>query len=106
KRLLKERGAEKIVPELQSWVDQLDSNNPGYEQYLLEALWVCQSVDVVNETLLKKVLNTENHKVRAGAIRVLNYWYDEVDDAFNLLKQAAADEHPKVRLEAVIALRN
>lgn len=106
KRMLKERGIENIVPELTSWVSNLDTDSPDYEHNLLEALWVYQSVDAVNESLLKKVLNAEKHQARAAAVRVLNYWYDEVDNAYSLLQDAAADEHPKVRLEAVIALRN
>jgi putative heme-binding domain-containing protein len=106
KRLLKERGGEEIVPALKSWINNLDPKNTNYEDYLLEALWVFQSVDVINETLLEKVLNAEKHQARAAAVRVLNYWYDEIDNAYNLLKQAVADKHPKVRLEAVIALRD
>lgn len=106
KRMLKERGAEQIVRELKHWVNDLDSNSADYELHLLEALWVFQSVDAVNASLLKKVLNAQKHQARAAAVRVLNYWYDDVDDAYRLLQEAAADEHPKVRLEAVIALRN
>lgn len=105
KRLLKERGAEEILPELKSWIDNLDPNNPDYDRYLLEALWVCQSVNVVNEKLLEQALNAQTHQVRAAAVRVLNYWFNKVDNAYNLLKHAISDKHPKVRLEAVIALR-
>ncbi|WP_221929912.1 PVC-type heme-binding CxxCH protein [Fodinibius sediminis] len=106
KRMLKERGTEEIVPELKSWVSDLDPNDADYEHQLLEALWVFQSVDAVNELLLKKVLNAQKHQARAAAVRVLNYWYDDVDDAYRLLQDAAADEDPKVRLETVIAFRN
>ncbi|MDX1636891.1 MAG: HEAT repeat domain-containing protein [Balneolaceae bacterium] len=106
RRLLKERGAEKILPHLNSWTKNLDPGHPDYEHHLLQALWVYQSVDVVNEALLKKVLTSEKHQARAAATRVLNYWYEDIDNAFGLLEQAVADQHPKVRLEAVIALRN
>lgn len=106
KRLLKERGAKAIVPDLKSWIAELNPTDPDYEHHLLEALWVFQSVDVINETLLKKVVNAEKPQARAAAVRVLNYWYDNIDDASDLLERAAADEHPKVRLEAVIALRH
>jgi len=106
KRLLKEHGAEVIVPELKSWVSDLAPTDPDYEHHLLEALWVFQSVNVINEPLLKKVLDAENHKARAAAVRVLNYWYDKIDEGYTLLEQAVSDPHPKVRLEAVIALRN
>lgn len=106
KRLLKEQGAEAIVPGLKSWIKDLDPTDPDYEHHLLEALWVSQSVDVVNESLLRDLLKAESHKARAAAVRVVKYWYDRIDNAFGLLKRATGDEHPKVRLEAVIALRN
>lgn len=105
KRLLKERGADEVRPELQSWIDNLDAADPGYEHHLLEALWVFQSVDAVNEGLLKSVLNADKHQARAAAVRVLSYWQDRIDDSAALLQDAAEDDHPKVRLEAVIALR-
>ncbi|MFH5833786.1 PVC-type heme-binding CxxCH protein [Halalkalibaculum sp. DA384] len=106
KRLLKERGGEEVVPELKSWVDGLDASDSRYEQYLLEALWVFQSVDAVNQSLLEKTLHAGNHQVRAAAVRVLNYWYENIDNAARLLEQAVRDDHAKVRLEAVITLRN
>src|SRR5262249_28542610 len=40
---------------------------------------------------------------RAAAVRVLCYWRDRVSNALDLLRQAAADEHPRVRMEAVRA---
>lgn len=106
KRLLKERGAERVVPELKSWIDGLNSSDSRYEQHLLEALWVSQSVDAINQPLLEKVLQAENHQVRAAAVRVLNYWHENIDNATRLMEQAVRDDHAKVRLEAVIALRN
>ena len=105
KRLLKERGAEVIVPDLKTWVSNLAPTDPDYEHHLLEALWVFQSVDEINKPLLRKVLNAQNPQARAAAVRVLNYWYHKIDDGFKLLQDAINDEHPKVRLEAVIALR-
>lgn len=106
KRLLKEQGAEQVITELKSWVDGLDPSNSNYEEHLLEALWVSQSVDAVNQPLLEKVLQADNHQVKTAAVRVLNYWYDNINNATNLLEQAVRDDHAKVRLEAVIALRN
>ena len=40
---------------------------------------------------------------RAAATRVLCYWRDRVKDPLALLKVQAADEHPRVRLEAIRA---
>jgi len=105
KRLLKERGAEKIMPKLKKWVKNLDENDPDYEHNLLEALWVTQSVHVVDKPLLTSVLNADNHNARAAAVRVLSSWYDKIDGARELLANAAKDKAPRVRLEAVNGLR-
>jgi putative heme-binding domain-containing protein len=52
--------------------------------------------------LLKKVLEeSKDARARAAAVRVLTYWRDRVPDALELLKKAAADENPRVRLMAV-----
>ncbi|MEQ9443879.1 MAG: dehydrogenase, partial [Cyclobacteriaceae bacterium] len=105
KQLLKNRGVEEVLPALKAWVANLETEDEEYEHHLLEALWVHQSLGVVNEELLHELLEAENHHARAAATRTLYYWYNKVDDAFALLKNAVVDTHPQVRLEAVIALR-
>src|SRR5439155_16109295 len=42
-------------------------------------------------------------RARAAATRVLCYWRDRIPDALELLKGQAADEDPRVRLQAVRA---
>ncbi|MBY0459779.1 MAG: HEAT repeat domain-containing protein, partial [Gemmataceae bacterium] len=52
---------------------------------------------------LKEVLASKDFRARAAAVRVLCYQRDRVPNALELLKNAAADEHPRVRLMAVWA---
>ena len=105
KQLLKNRGATEVVPVLKKWVNDLDKKDPNYEHQLLEALWVYQSIDVVNEPLLLSLLNARNHQARAAALRALELWNSKISNVPALLTKAVADPHPQVRLEAVIALR-
>ena len=105
KQVLKNRGAKEVLPSLEKWVSALDKGDKNYEHYLLEALWVYQALDTVNEPLLRSLLNAQSHKARAAALRVLESWTDKVTDVSTLLSKAVADKHPQVRLEAVIALR-
>ena len=105
KQVLKKRDASEVITMLKKWVDDLDEKDTEYEHHLLEALWVHQSLDVVNEQLLLNILNSDNHHARAAAIRTLKAWNKKIDNAPALLKKAVMDEHPQVRLEAVIALR-
>lgn len=105
KQVLKARGATEVIPALQKWVQELDKTNPDYEHNLLEALWLYQTLEVVNEPLLVQLLNAENHKARAAALRALELWYPKLTNVPALLTRAVSDKHPQVRLEAVIALR-
>lgn len=104
KRVLKERGAKEVIPQLQGWLTKLDSKDAEYEQHLLEALWTYQSLDVVEPQLLATLLRAKDGRIRAAATRVLSQWHDRVPTALELLTARVADDHPRVRLEAVRAL--
>jgi azurin len=70
---------------------------------MMEALWVQQWHNRVDQALLKRMLRSPEPWARAAATRVLCYWRDRVPDTLALLKVQANDEHPAVRLEAVRA---
>ena len=104
KRELVERGAEKLMPELKKWTSSLTKNKEG--DYLrLQALWLQQSVNVCNESLLNELLRNEDGKIRAAAVRVVRHFHERLPNTDALLKTAVLDSHPRVRLEAVTALR-
>jgi azurin len=88
---------------LQTWIAGLDKNSPGYEHQMMEALWLQQWHNRVDQALLKRMLRSSEPWARAAATRVLCYWRDRVPDAMALLRVQAADPHPAVRLEAVRA---
>jgi putative heme-binding domain-containing protein len=103
KRVLKERGAKKVLPELEAWVAKL-TPPAKHEHDLLEALWTYQSLDVVEPKLLAALLGAKDHRARAAAVRVAGYWHDRLTNPLELLAARVNDEHPQVRLEAVRAL--
>ncbi len=103
RRELQQRDAQEVVPELQKWITALDPSDPQYEHHLLEALWVCQGLDVIEPDLLEKLLGANDYRARAAATRVLRFWQNEIDDSIDLLAKLVEDEHPRVRLEAVLA---
>jgi len=100
---LGKRDSTQVTAAVSTWVAGLDKTDPVYEHHVLEALWVHQWHNVVNVALLKRVLTSPDHRARAAAARVLCYWRDRVPEALALFKTLAADEHPRVRLEAVRA---
>ncbi len=104
RRELRARDTEEVIAALAKWIDGLDKSDAEYQHHLLEALWVYQWHNVVNEELLKQMLTSSDSRARAAATRVLCYWRDRVMDPLGLLQKRVNDEHPRVRLEAIRAL--
>lgn len=101
---LRSRPTEEVLAAVKQWTSGLDKADVGSQHQLLEALWIHQQHDVVNEEFLKQMLKSPEPKARAAATRVLCYWRDRVAQPLELLKQQVNDENPRVRLEAVRAL--
>src|SRR5262249_25953145 len=78
------RDTDQVIAAVKKWVGGLDKKDAEYEHYLLEALWLHQSHNVVNAELLKQVLGSPDFRARAAATRVLCYWRDRVPDSLDL----------------------
>ena len=103
RRELRGRDPQEVQTHLWNWIDRLDQNNARYEHHLLEALWVTWGLNQVDQRLLRQLLQAEDPRVRAAAVRVLRYTGHQVEDQAELLRQAADDAHGRVRLEAIAA---
>jgi len=104
RRELWTRPTDEVLSELDKWMAGLDKTDPNYWHNLLEALWLHQSLDVVNPSLLKQMLTCPEPHARAAATRVLCYWRDRVSNPLELLRTLVNDDYPRARLEAVRAL--
>lgn len=93
-----------VLPALEQWVSRLDKNDAAYEHNLLEALWLYQDFDVVEENILKILLNARQYQARAAAVKVLLNWRKRVPQALELMCSRVNDTSARVRLEAIIAL--
>ncbi len=81
----------------------LPENDARREHLQLECLWVQQWHAAVDAGLLKKVLASKEPRARAAGVHVLRSWHDRIPDSAALLKAAANDGDPAVRMEAVVA---
>jgi glucose/arabinose dehydrogenase len=97
------RDTAEVIAAVRTWVAGLDAADPQYQHHLMEALWVHQWHNRVDEALLNRMLKSPEPWARAAATRVLCYWRDRVATPLVTLKTLAADPHPAVRLEAVRA---
>ena len=60
-------------------------------------------MDVQEPDLLQRLLHAKDPYIRAAAVRVLRQWQADLPNASKLLRERVEDEHPRVRLEAVLA---
>ncbi|WP_165073659.1 PVC-type heme-binding CxxCH protein [Paludisphaera rhizosphaerae] len=104
KRVLKERGADEVIPALKTWVAALDPKDPEFERNRLEGLWMYQGLDVPNPDLLKQALASKDFRVRAAGARIVPLWQGRIPGSDSWLDTLVLDDNPRVRLEAVRSL--
>ena len=97
------RDSNQVAGATKTWVAGLDPKDSEHEHHLLEGLWLLTQHNIADRDLLVRVLRSKDHRARAAATRVLRVMRDRVSDALDLLTPQARDEHPRVRLEAVVA---
>ncbi|MEZ5301353.1 MAG: HEAT repeat domain-containing protein [Verrucomicrobiales bacterium] len=88
---------------LSAWVAQLDSADPGYEHCSDEALGTLPGTSASIPNCRKTARRRGSCSARAFAVRIAGRWADRLGDPL-ALEKAVADPHPRVRLEAVVAL--
>lgn len=103
RRELRSHPVDAVIPAVRKWVAALDKSDPRYAHNILEGLWVTWAMNKVDTDLVKQLLKSDDFHVRSAAVRVVRYNFNLFPDALDLLKQAAADDHGRVRLEAVVA---
>jgi mono/diheme cytochrome c family protein/glucose/arabinose dehydrogenase len=99
RRLLFHRPADKVVAAADAFVAKERADAP-----CLEALGVLQSHGTVRPALLDRLQSAADFRVRAYAARVVGEWSARLPDVQVRLAKAIADAHPRVRLEAIVAL--
>ena len=103
KRELRARDSDEVIAKLDLWVKALDKNDASYEHHMLEALWVSWGLNKINQDLLEQLLNAKDPRARTAAVKVLRYGGHQIENQIDLLKIAADDDSPRVRLEAIVA---
>jgi len=74
------------------------------EHTLLEVCGVFEAQESPRKALLQKLLAAKDARVRAYAARVAGYWANRLPEVLALLGNSITDEHPRVRLESIVAL--
>ncbi len=103
RRELAQRDTPSVLSAIERFRNAIPAADPDRERLRLECLWVQQWHNAITEPLLSQVLASEDPKIRAAAVHVLRWWHDRIPNSTSMLKKAANDEYPAVRLEAVVA---
>ncbi len=103
RRELRARKSSEVLPAVKSWVKSLDPKNANHDRYLCEALWVTWGMGEIDQDLLKACLSAKAPQARAAAADVIRFAWRKIPDHTALLMKAAVDEHPRVRLTAMVA---
>lgn len=96
RRELRMRDGEEVAKAASEWAAKQSD-----ERLKLEALWVTWGADEIDPDLLKELLKSEDHKIRAAAVRVARFNDHKLPNLSKLLSRAAHDDHGRVRLEAI-----
>lgn len=94
KRLLFDLPADEVLQAADAFIAK---NND--ERVLMEVCGVFESHEATNENLVKRLLAASDARIRAYGARAAG----KLPNALELLAKAVHDEHPRVRLEAVVA---
>lgn len=86
---------------IDAWIERLDSKAPSYDHHLLEALWLAIARNEKTNGLEGRPLRSADPRIRAAAVRAVG----RTAAGMPHLAVAVEDDHPRVRLEAVSALR-
>ena len=62
-----------------------------------------QLQDKIDQDLIHQLLRADDFRVRAATVRVLRYAGHQMEDQPLFLREAARDDHGRVRLEAIVA---
>ncbi len=103
KRELRERDAAAVKSALDAWAAKLDAADPRFRHHQIEAVWTYRWIGAHNADLLRELLTCSQPQARAAATQQLRYWHVHLPNAIDLLRRAANDSHPTVRMEAIIA---
>ena len=100
KRTLADRPAGDVIPALRTWVAAL---GPAENLARFEALGVFASHETIETNLLAQLARAPEPGARAYAARVVGHWATRLARPLDWLAPLAADPHPRVRLEAIVA---
>lgn len=73
------------------------------DRLLYELSGVLSAHEVVDESIIQRLLNSKDFRFQAWGTHLIGVWADKLENPLPLLAKAMAQPHPRVRLEAIVA---
>jgi putative heme-binding domain-containing protein len=108
-RLLFQGDSHRVTSAVETWVARLDPLAPDHDLVLLDALGILEAHETVHVSILRQALRAATPDVRAFAAGSISRWADRLPpefDGLEALADLAHDDHPRVRLAAIVAAGN
>ncbi len=103
KRLLFQRSEEEVVKACDAFVAKLDPSDKNDLQLLYRVVGIYEAHETLREDLMGALLASPHHEARCYGVRMIGTWADSLSAPLELLEKRIRDEHPRVRLEAIVA---
>ena len=112
-KLIVLKNEKSIVPDLvdivegnESWLARLLHSDKDFGIERLHALWTLEGLGAIDKSLLKIAFKDKDPRVRAGAIRISEYYLKKNDpEIFEELKSLANDLNIEVLQQLILSLR-
>lgn len=101
---LSSRPTKDVLAAARAYLSRIDARDPDAEHHVLEALWLQAQHHAVDWQLVERVLRSKDPRARAAAVRVARNARRQLVEPLPYFEKGIADEHPRVRLEALVAL--
>jgi putative heme-binding domain-containing protein len=103
KRLLFTRDSNEVVAAADQWRKSLAGDDAQNDLLLMRLLGVYEAHEAVRDALLEELVTSKRFEARAYAARVIGQWHDRLRNVDHMLERLVQDEHPRVRVEAIVA---
>ena len=92
KRTLTGHDAQQVASSPNKWARSLDPKLPEYEHHLYEAFGADATIEVVQPSLLGRLLKTQQLMAGAHATCPVGCWHDRLGNPLELLADRVADQ--------------
>jgi putative membrane-bound dehydrogenase-like protein len=103
KRLLYDKPSEAVIDAADRWLEANVSELKHNGQLLVELTGVYQAHETSRASVVDGLLASTDFRVRAYGARVAGEWAHQLKQSPKWLRKAVHDDHPRVRLEGVVA---